>query len=99
MCQADALDPTRIGVGDPHRLGHMIRPGAELVGDRCLICDRLLKARRRKLTKSQRAIEAALCWRFVGGPPNPHGGRPRKSQRGYPVSRGLMAAAGTSPRR
>lgn len=46
--QADALNPTRIGVGDPNRFGHAVPPGAELVKERCLLCDRLLRAAKQK---------------------------------------------------
>lgn len=56
--------------------------------------------RKKKLTKGQRAMLAADCWKLLGGPPQP--GRPRKqkpgsglaSERplfGCPINRRLMA--------
>jgi hypothetical protein len=67
--------------------------GAPVKKERCLVCDRIaafwegerkkykkgkLKTGQKRRTKGQRAIYAAECWGYVGGPPNPRGGRPRK---------------------
>jgi hypothetical protein len=99
---------SRLFLHDPIRMGHPAPPGTKMTkGGRCEICERLRQSRRLKLSQGQRAIRAAECWQFIGGPPSPRGGRPRKripgnkiagqgwqpswAQIGYPVSRGFMA--------
>ena len=65
---------------DPFRMGHWLPAGASW---RATVDVRSVNGCGRsgscgRSTQGQRAIEAGLCWQFVGGPPNPRGGRPRK---------------------
>lgn len=89
LYEADALlhDPGLgwTAVGDPFRFGHPLPLGTPVdTHGRCVVCDQLRKANvgKKTLTKGQLAIRAAECWAFVGGPPNPRGGRPRTRKPG-----------------